>query len=208
MGPAADLSDVQVSTNACPTMRITTILLASIALLAAACGESSTETPDPSSLEPTAPASRYSTESDPASAHGANPEPTGVPSNLYLILDDGNVPIENGESYQLNEELEVQMTLDPYPPIGLSAHLVLDLYLTDRLGAPIDDADISLRYDMFDMTHGPFESQMINRGNGHYLASLDLIMFGAWGIETTIRTSFQSEPYQLRNAVIVSLPPE
>ena len=185
--------------------------MASIALLASACADitpSPTESPIPSSLDPAAPAGRYSAQNDPAGTLGASPEQTLVPSNLYLILDDGNIPIENGDSHQLSNELEVQITVDPYPPIGLSAHLVLDLYLTNRFGTPIKDADISLRYDMFDMTHGPFEPLMINRGNGHYLASLDLIMFGAWGIETSIRTSIQSEPFQLKNAIIVSLPPE
>jgi len=133
---------------------------------------------------------------------------TENPSQLYLILDGEPTPIENGESVQLTDELAVQITVDPYPPIGLSAQPVLDLYLFDPAGQPARRAAIEITYDMLSMAHGPFQPPTIEEGSGHYLTSLDLIMFGNWGMEIEILEPNGTAPIRLRIVVVLELPEE
>jgi hypothetical protein len=145
----------------------------------------------------------------PAKSTAAPPiAPTENPSQLYLILDGEPTPIENGESVQLTDELAVQITVDPYPPSGLSAQVVLDLYLYDPAGEPVRDAAIEIFYDMLSMPHGPFQPAVRERERGHYLTSLDLIMFGNWGMEIEILPTAGAAPVRLRIVVVVELPEE
>lgn len=118
------------------------------------------------------------------------------------------MPIENGESVQLTESLGVQITVDPYPPIGLSARPVLDLYLFDPVGQPVRGAAIEINYDMLSMAHGPFQPSTIEQESGHYLTSLDLLMFGPWGMEIEILEPNGTSPVQLRIVIVVELPEE
>lgn len=136
------------------------------------------------------------------------PSPTVEASQLYLILDADPIPIENGEIFPLTESLGLGVTVDPYPPVGLSAQVGLDLYLTDELGAPVRGAAIEIIYDMLTMAHGPYESVILDRENGHYLTSLELLMFGAWGLKTQIRVSEGAEPLELTIVLFLALPPE
>ncbi len=115
--------------------------------------------------------------------------------------------MENGESVQLTDELGVRITLAPYPPVGLSAQVGLDLYLFDPAGEPVRDAAIEISYDMLSMPHGPFQSAISEHENGHYLISLDLIMFGAWGLEIQILPD-RAAPARLRIVVVLALPEE
>jgi hypothetical protein len=125
-----------------------------------------------------------------------------------LILDGEPTPIENGESLQLTDELGVQITVDPYPPIGLSAQPVLDLYLFDTAGQPVGGAAIEITYDMLSMPHGPFQPAVREQERGHYLTFLDLIMFGNWGMEIEILEPNGTAPIRLRIVVVVELPEE
>lgn len=134
--------------------------------------------------------------------------PTETPSALYLILDGEPTPIENGESVQLSDELAVQITVDPYPPSGLSAQVVLDLYLYDPAGEPVRDAAIEIFYDMLSMPHGPFQPAVREQERGHYLTSLDLIMFGNWAMEIEILPADGAALVRLRIVLIVELPEE
>lgn len=131
---------------------------------------------------------------------------TPLPSQLYVILADEPVPVENGEQVELSEDLDLQITVDPYPPHGLSAHAVVDLHLTRPGGRPVDNAQIEVRYDMFTMVHGPFEPQIIARDDGHYLFSLEMIMYGAWELNTAIRVPNDPTTHQLTIAVILTPP--
>ncbi|MGH2619189.1 MAG: hypothetical protein ACRDHG_01285, partial [Anaerolineales bacterium] len=126
-----------------------------------------------------------------------SPGPTESPSQLYVILGGEPVPIENRESVQLTEALGVQITMDPYPPVGLSAQSVLDLYLFDPAGQPVRGAAIEIIYDMLSMAHGPFQPPTIERDSGHYLTSLDLLMFGPWGMEVEILEPTGTAPVRL-----------
>ncbi len=134
--------------------------------------------------------------------------PTENPSQLYLILDGEPTPIENGESVQLTDDLAVQITVDPYPPIGLSVQPLLDLYLFDPAGRPVRGAAIEITYDMLSMAHGPFQPRTIEQESGHYLTSLDLLMFGPWGMEIEILMPSGTAAVQLRIVVFVELPEE
>ena len=109
---------------------------------------------------------------------------------------------------QLTDELGVQITVDPYPPSGLAAQVVLDLYLFDPAGEPVRDAAIEISYDMLSMPHGPFQPAVREQESGHYLTSLDLIMFGNWGMEIEILPTNAAGPARLRIVVIVTLPQE
>ena len=150
----------------------------------------------------TACAGRPATAVEPAGSATPNP------SQLYLILDGEPTPIENGESVQLTDELAVQITVDPYPPSGLSAQVVLDLYLYDPAGEPVHDAAIQIFYDMLSMPHGPFQPASREQESGHYLTYLDLIMFGNWGMEIEILEPNGTAPIRLRIVVVVELPEE
>jgi len=118
------------------------------------------------------------------------------------------MPIENGESVQLTDALRVQITVDPYPPIGLSAQAVLDLYLSDPAGQPVPGAAIQITYDMLSMAHGPFQPSTVEQEGGHYLTSLELLMFGPWGMEIEIFEPSGTAPIRLRIVVVVELPEE
>ncbi|MDP2662128.1 MAG: FixH family protein [Dehalococcoidia bacterium] len=118
-----------------------------------------------------------------ASAAGAQP---GVPASslaaagekrLAVIQDGDWIFVKNGATVRLENGLSVELFLSPYPPTKLRA--VLDLYVA-RGGEPVTDAIAEITYDMKGMSHGPFVSVADNRGDGHYLVSLDYGMFSAW----------------------------
>lgn len=131
---------------------------------------------------------------------------TPLPNQLYIILNEQPRPIENGERVELSEELNLQITVDPYPPRGLSAHAVVDLHLTRSDGQAVDNAEIDVVYDMFSMVHGPFDPPIIERTDGHYLFPLEMIMYGAWELNTAIRAPGQPAVHELTIAVILTPP--
>ncbi len=101
----------------------------------------------------------------------------GDKGTLAVIVDNEWVFIKNGGKVNLEQGLSVELFLDPYPPTKLRAWL--DLYLT-RDGEPVTDAEAGITYDMLGMFHGPFDFAAENLGGGHYLFTIDYIMFGAW----------------------------
>lgn len=107
---------------------------------------------------------------------------------------------------RLAEDVELGITVDPYPPRGLAAHAVVDLHLTQSDGEPIENAEVDVSYDMFTMVHGPFDPPIIDRPDGHYLFSLEMIMYGAWELNTHIQLPDEPSPHQLIIAVILTLP--
>jgi len=178
-------------------------------LLTACAGRPATAVEPAGSATPDQGANLSATATRPAKSTASPPAaPTENPSQLYLILDGEPTPIENGDSVQLTDELGVQITVDPYPPIGLSAQPVLDLYLFDPAGQPVRGAAIEITYDMLSMPHGPFQPAVREQENGHYPTFLDLIMFGNWGIEIEILPTNAAGPARLRIVVIVALPEE
>ncbi len=183
--------------------------LALLLLLTACAGRPATAVEPAGTATPDQGATLSATVTRPSELTAAPPTaPTENPSQLYLILDGEPTPIENGESVQLTDELGVQLTVDPYPPSGLAAQVVLDLYLFDPAGEPVRDAAIEISYDMLSMPHGPFQPAVREQESGHYLTSLDLIMFGNWGMEIEILPTNAAGPARLRIVVIVTLPQE
>ena len=85
------------------------------------------------------------------------------------IKDGGQTqPLENGRSVTVNG-VDVEIFVSPYPP-GRTANM--DFYVT-RNGQTVEDANVSLQYDMTSMEHGPFRLLAVPTGRGHYLAPLD-----------------------------------
>lgn len=132
------------------------------------------------------------------------PTTTPEPSSLYLLREEP-VPLRNGQAVPLGDGVDAEVFLAPYPPVGLSAKVDSDIYLVRDTGEPIPDGAVTVVYDMLTMTHGPFEVAFENLGNGHYLATLDFLMFGAWRLDFTIETP-EGGRYTLPLAVIVRLP--
>lgn len=125
-----------------------------------------------------------------AACGGAPPEPVGSsaavetvatttpeppPDGPRLWIRDGDVPVEfdNGATVTSNG-LDIEIYLSPYPP-ARSANV--DFYVL-RSGIPVDDANVTLQFDMTVMEHGPFALNARPTGGGHYLAPLDFIMTG------------------------------
>lgn len=100
------------------------------------------------------------------------PEPTHDP-RLWIV--DGEEPVEfdNGHTVTANG-LDIEIYVSPYPP-ARSANV--DFYVV-RGGVPVEDANVTLEFDMTVMEHGPFSLSAHPTGGGHYLASLDFIMTG------------------------------
>ena len=96
--------------------------------------------------------------------------------------------IQNGSPVLLGDGLAVEIFVDPYPPATLRTWM--DFYLTQN-GEAITDASMGIEYDMLAMVHGPFWGEAENIGGGHYLFTLDYIMFGPWDQTVTIRIGQQ-----------------
>jgi hypothetical protein len=144
----------------------------------------------------------------PAVAASPQPKPEGpwVPewsmadSSSRLNVLEEQVFIRNGGQVMLEDGLAVELFLDPYPPTTLRSWL--DFYLT-RDGEPVTDASMGIEYDMFSMYHGPFWGEAEKLGGGHYLFTLDYIMYGAWDQLVTVR--YGGRNYRLP-VVIVAYP--
>ncbi len=115
-----------------------------------------------------------------------------IPTPRILILRNGEqIGIGNGESVRLTDDLQVAVSIDPYPPGTLSA--TLDLYLTTANGKPVTDAAINLQYDMFMMEHGASQAAVDNIGDGHYVVPVQFSMFGSWMLEITVSVAGQDD---------------
>lgn len=119
-----------------------------------------------------------------------------VDKRLAVRLDDRTTYLRNGGQVVLADGLATEIYLDPYPPSALRS--TMDVYLT-RDGRALADAGVGIDYDMLAMGHGPFSAEAKNIGGGHYLVSLDYIMFGPWEQVATIRIGLQ----RIRLPVIV-----
>ena len=118
-----------------------------------------------------------------------------VDSRIDIIQNGVSNPISNGDSVQLTDDVQVEIFIAPYPPDSSSASM--DLYLVTIGGEPVTDAEIRLEYDMLYMFHGASKIDANNLGNGHYLASLDFIMYGPWGFDIIMKLSDQENQWHL-----------
>jgi hypothetical protein len=120
-------------------------------------------------------------------------------SRIRLLRDDGTqTALLNGDAIQLGDGIEVAVSLSPYPPARFDVNVG---FAVTRDGVPVDDASVSVAYDMLFMTHGPFTKTLTGIG-GEYASDYDLFMFGPWGLEPTI-TIPGSEPLSFQISVYV-----
>lgn len=105
-------------------------------------------------------------------------------ARLKYEVDGGTNSLRNGGVLVLSDDLQMEVSLSPYPPTVFD--IDIDIRLTTTEGEIVDDATISTVWDMDVMPHGPFSTQFRNSGNGQYSASFDFSMFGAWAIDTHI----------------------
>lgn len=101
-----------------------------------------------------------------------------TPGRIKYLSQDGPMSLANGGVVPLAADLQVAVTVSPYPPTSFD--LDLDLYLTTTEGEPVLDADIASVWDMTVMWHGPFDTPFTNLGDGHYVAPFHFFMFGPW----------------------------
>lgn len=122
-------------------------------------------------------------------------------SRMDVLVRGRRIPLRNGGRVILGRDLTVELFLDPYPPTKLRAWL--DLYVTrGRKAKPVTNASASMDYGMHYMYHGTFKASAKNVGRGHYLFTLNYLMYGGWDQLVTIRTG--SKTYELPILVVAS----
>jgi hypothetical protein len=114
---------------------------------------------------------------------------------------DGLRSLANGESIAISEDLLLTVSVSPYPPSQFDVDL--DLLLTDAAGQPVENASIRTDVDMALMGHGPFASDFVSAGNGHFGASFDLFMFGPWEFVMNVTAPGHNQPDNLTMSVYV-----
>lgn len=128
------------------------------------------------------------------------PESSVADSSSRVNVLEEQIFIRNGGEVVLDDGLAVELFLDPYPPTTLRSWL--DFYLT-KDGEPVTDASMGIEYDMLAMAHGSFWGEAEKLGGGHYLFTLDYIMYGAWDQLVTVR--YGGRNYRLP-VIIVAYP--
>jgi hypothetical protein len=103
---------------------------------------------------------------------------------LNVTVNGKTTYVKNGGQVVLGNGRVIELFVDPWPPSTLRAYL--DIYLEEN-GEPLEDASIGIEYDMLAMVHGPFFGSSDNIGAGHYVVTMDYIMFGPWDQAVTIR---------------------
>lgn len=88
------------------------------------------------------------------------------------------------------EDLRVSVRAQP----GLAAINRFDVYVTDRQGRALVDADrVALRFNMLPMDMGESELIAASRGDGHYIAQGgNLAMAGPWRVEVIVRRAAET----------------
>ncbi|MEE8330329.1 MAG: hypothetical protein V3R84_01000 [Acidimicrobiia bacterium] len=114
---------------------------------------------------------------------------------------NGTTSLANGGVVALTDDLNMQVSLSPYPPTTFD--IDIDLFLTNAAGQPIVDASISADWDMILMWHGPFETDFQSLGDGHYAASFDLFMVGPWEVATQVTSPVLDQPVALPLTIYV-----
>jgi hypothetical protein len=102
----------------------------------------------------------------------ADSAPAGGPA-LFTVQNDELVPFKNGATLRVGD-LDVAVSVSPYPP-PRTANIDFGL---SRDGRPIEDANVTLSYDMRTMEHGPFTLLAIPSGPGHYVVPVTFEMDG------------------------------
>lgn len=115
----------------------------------------------------------------------------GDGGRLKLATANGTRSIPNGTVLSLDGDLQMTLTVSPFPPTSFDVNV--DMYLTDGSGSPVTNAEINVVWDMIVMWHGPFETGFVNQQNGHYTGSFDMFMFGPWEFVTNVSVPGQTQ---------------
>lgn len=126
---------------------------------------------------------------------------TNLPSRIKVLLDGTPIAIQNGEAVLVVDNYLVEIFVAPYPPVDFEVSV--DLYITTISGEPVNDAQISIDYDMMFMNHGPFILTPTSLGNGHYIATYNFFMYGPWVIEAFIKLPEQESSFELPISIYV-----
>jgi hypothetical protein len=100
---------------------------------------------------------------------------------LYKLDTGEPVPFENGETLRVGD-LDVTIYVSPYPP-PRAANIDFGV---ERAGVALDDAYVTLQYDMTTMAHGPFKLLAIPAGGGHYVVPVEFEMEGDFYLNVAV----------------------
>ena len=125
--------------------------------------------------------------------------------NLYATAEAGNlgpvlykldtgdpVPFKNGETLKVGD-LDVSIFVSPYPP-PRAANIDFGV---ERAGVAVEDAYITLQYDMTTMAHGPFKLLAIPAGRGHYVVPVEFEMEGDFYLNVAVDDGSKESILQL-----------
>ena len=116
----------------------------------------------------------------PGGSDGPPSDESAGDQRLWIKQGEDTLAFANGDEVASNG-ITAEIFVSPYPP-GRTANI--DFYLT-RGGEPIEDANVSLQYDMTVMEHGPFQLLAVPTGRGHYLAAVDFAMDGVFWLNVS-----------------------
>ncbi len=123
------------------------------------------------------------------------------PIRLKYQGADGPISLANNGTVALADDLQLSVSITPYPPTTFDADV--DLHLTDGLGAPIDGAMMRVHWDMAVMSHGPFDTTFSPTGDGHYTAPFHFFMFGPWMLDVSVSAPGHEQPKNLTLSIYV-----
>ena len=119
----------------------------------------------------------------------------------WLRPDAMPIPVRNGGSIALGDDLEVTITADPYPPDNFDPASV-EFALTWN-GQPVEGATMTAQYDMRLMLHGPFPVDLGTGADGTFLFTYQPFMFGPWQIDATVMLPGSSDPISFSISIYV-----
>lgn len=102
--------------------------------------------------------------------------------SLWLVQGDASTIIDNGQTIETDWG-KLSITLKPFPARQKNK---IELYFEGKNGQPVDNANVTIQCEMTDMSHEIAPISAIPKGEGHYLASLDLPMEGLWQLNVNI----------------------
>lgn len=122
-----------------------------------------------------------------ATAEAGNPETV-----LYKLAAGDPVALANGETLKAGD-LDVAIYVSPR-----SSRSTVNIdFGVARAGVPLENAYVTLQYDMTTMAHGPFKLLTIPAGSGHYVAPIEFDMEGDFYLNVAIDDGAKENVLQL-----------
>lgn len=115
-----------------------------------------------------------------------------APSRIKYLTPDREISIDNGGTVALSDDLNLTVTVSPYPPTTFN--IDVDLLVTDASGAPVEGATVTSEWDMVFMWHGPFDTEFQAVGDGRYTAPFHFFMVGPWELVTQVTAPGYQNP--------------